>query len=82
MKDLDLISGVVSYLAEEHKKIIAINHKVEFSAKHVADAARGYAGSVGRVAEKVILNLQAMGISCEYDKSSTPKKFILHGKIC
>lgn len=80
MKDVDLISGAVSYLAEEHKKIIAINHEVEFSAKHVADVVRGYAGSIGRVAGKIILNLQAMDISCEYDKNSTPKKFILYGK--
>ncbi len=82
MKDLDLVNLAVAYLAKEHEKIIQKNHKVDFSAKYIADKVGGYAGSIGRVSEKVVTNLRAMGIFCEYDKNSNPKKFIIYSKVC
>ncbi len=76
MKNGELRKLVVDFLAEEHSKL-QVNSSRPYPAKLVAEAVKGYAGALGKIVDQVLTDLNALGIKCTYDKSTSPKVFVL-----
>lgn len=77
MKNSELRNLAVDFLAKEYARLQQPGYERPYPAKFVADAVGGYAGAIGKVAAHIVSDLRAMGIKCDYDSSTTPRKFVL-----
>jgi hypothetical protein len=69
MRNKELKNLCVNWLYGQNS--VVCSRPYSFTAKEVADAVGGYAGSVGKVADEVVKELMARGIFIHYNR--TPK---------
>ena len=69
MKNIEMKNLSVNWLFSQQS--IVCSRPYSFTAKIVADAVGGYAGAVGKIADEVITELTARGISIRYNRTPT-----------
>lgn len=76
MNDVELTNRAIDFLHKQHGCNSSRGRRI--SAKEVADAVGGYAPSVGRCYEAILAELLKRGHAIRYDRTSTPKCFVLN----
>lgn len=75
MNDIELKSLAISWI---HKRSGDLKTRpYSISAQEVAKAVGGYAGSVGRIADDVVAELEGQGLAVRYVRGSRPCRFEL-----
>jgi len=78
MNDIELKNKVIKFL--ERKSYSFKTFPQEFTARETAESVGGVTTRIGFVAEKAVRELRARGVKIRYNKSTTPRKFIISGR--
>lgn len=75
MNDVELKTLAIAWIHKRSRDLKTRPYSI--SAKEVAEAVGGYAGSVGRVAEEVVAELESQGLLIRYARNASPRRFEL-----
>lgn len=75
MKEAELVTRAVSFLIGEHGLLVDSNGVRDYPAKYVGDQFGGYAPAIGTASNKIVAELKACGVTCEYLRSGRTMVF-------